>query len=191
MIKAIIFDCFGVFYLDSHDKLIEHFPDQQEILENLRHQNDHGLFTRNDYLRTLARVTGAGVAEIERIILTENELNQPLVDFVAGELKPHYKIGLLSNVGRGWMDSFFDTATRSTLFDAVVLSGDEGVTKPHPQIYELIADRLQLEPGDCLMIDDLPENVAGADAAGMHGMVYGNVRDLKQELREFLYAGIT
>jgi len=188
-IKAIIFDCFGVFYLDSHDRLVEYFPAHQAILEELRHQNDHGWFTRENYLQAVARATGANIVELGRIILTDNQLNQPLVDFVRDELKPRYKIGLLSNVGRGWMDSFFDPHKRAELFDAVVLSGDEGVTKPHPQIYELVAERLQLEPWQCLMIDDLPENAAGADAAGMRGMVYGNVRDLKQELGEFLHAG--
>ncbi len=58
-IKGIVFDCFGVFYLDSHDKLVERFPDQQMVLSDLRHQNDYGLFERADYLRTIATVTGA------------------------------------------------------------------------------------------------------------------------------------
>ncbi len=73
----------------------------------------------------------------------------------------------------------------------MVVSGDEGVTKPHPQIYELMAERLSLQPEECLMIDDLPENAAGADAAGMQAMVYGNLFDLKSDLQRKLHAGIT
>lgn len=190
-IKAIVFDCFGVFYLDSHDLLVEHFPHVRHDLEDLRRQNDYGYFERNDYLQALVRLTGAEPAKIEEIILGEHAVNQPLIDYAKKELKPHYKLGLLSNVGRGWMDSFFDMHSRIELFDAVVLSGDEGVTKPHPQIYELVAERLGFEPEECLMIDDLPENAAGADVAGMHAIVYGNLYDLKQELKRVLYAGVT
>lgn len=188
-IKALIFDCFGVFYLDSHDMLVEHFPNIQHELEDLRRQNDYGYFDRQDYLHALMRITGAEQSQIENIILGEHRVNQPLIDYVKSELKPHYKLGLLSNVGRGWMDSFFDVESRTELFDTVVLSGDEGVTKPHPQIYELVAERLEVEPEACLMIDDLPENAAGADAVGMHAVVYGNLHDLKQELQRVLYAG--
>ena len=190
-IKAIVFDCFGVFYLDSHDMLVEHFPNIRQELEDLRRQNDYGLLERQDYVQTIARLAACDASEIEAIILGEHHVNQPLINYVKKELKPHYKLGLLSNVGRGWMDSFFDTDSRTDIFDAVVLSGDEGVTKPHPQIYELIAERLGFEPHECLMIDDLPENAAGADAAGMHAIVYGNVYDLQQELKRILYAGVT
>lgn len=185
-IKAIVFDCFGVFYLDSHDLLVEHFPHLKQELSDLRRQNDYGLLEKQDYLDTIVRLSGAEQSKIESIILGEHSVNQPLIDYVKHELKPRYKLGLLSNVGRGWMDSFFDAEDRTELFDAVVLSGDEGVTKPHPQIYELIAERLDLSPDECLMIDDLPENAAGADAAGMRAIVYGNLYDLKSELKRVL-----
>lgn len=187
--KAIVFDCFGVFYLDSHDLLVEHFPTVQQELEDLRRQTDYGFLDRQDYLESLVRLTNTEKSVLENIILGEHSINQPLIDYVRQDLKPHFKIGLLSNVGRGWMDNFFNVESRNELFDAVVLSGDEGVTKPHPQIYELIAERLGFDPSECLMIDDLPENAAGADAAGMSAIVYGNLYDLKIELRKILYAG--
>lgn len=188
MIKAIIFDCFGVFYIDSHQLLVEHFPELEPELEDLRRQSDYGFLGKQDYLLALVRLTGSEPSKIEDIIVGGHSVNQPLVDYVRTELKPYYKLGLLSNVGRGWMDSFFTLEVREELFDAVVLSGDEGVTKPHPQIFELMSERLGLEPGACLMIDDLPENVAGADAAGMCGIVYSNLRDLKSELKRTLDA---
>ncbi len=189
MIRAVVFDCFGVFYLDSHHSLVERFPALQNDLEDLRRQADYGFLDRQDYVQSLARLTKASQAAIEDIILAEHRMNQPLVDYARRELKPHYKLGLLSNVGRGWLDNFFADELKEELFDAVVVSGDEGVTKPHPQIYELMAERLGLEPEDCLMVDDLPENAAGADAAGMQAVVYGNFYDLKAELKRKLHAG--
>lgn len=185
-IKAIIFDCFGVFYLDSHSSLTERFPRHITELEGLRRQTDHGFMGREEYTKEVSLVTGASEEEIENIILQEHAINQALVEYIMNELKPHYKIGLLSNIGRGWIQNFFDENQLHTLFDAVVLSGDEGVTKPHPQIYELMCDRLNVHPEECIMIDDLPENIAGANMAGMKGIVYGTLFDLKQELAELL-----
>ncbi len=186
MIKAIVFDCFGVFYLDSHSSLVEHFPQFQADLENLRRQADYGFLDRKDYTETVMRLTGSTKKEVENIILTEHVINQELVDYIVTELKPKYKIGLLSNIGRGWIENFFDDYQLHSLFDGVVLSGDEGVTKPHPQIYELMAERLGVEPEECIMVDDLPENMAGADAAGMKGVVYGTLRDLRYDLSKLL-----
>ncbi|MFC7341500.1 HAD-IA family hydrolase [Saccharopolyspora griseoalba] len=68
------------------------------------------------------------------------------------------------------------------LFDAVVLSGVEGVAKPSPEIYWLTAHRLGLEPQECVMVDDLPRNVAGAVDAGMVGVHH---RDVESTLTEF------
>lgn len=189
MIKAIVFDCFGVFYLDSHDMLVEHFPQVQQELDDLRRQADYGFIERQDYLNEVVQLTGTKQSKIEHIILGEHRVNQPLIDYARRELKPHFKLGLLSNVGRGWMDNFFDVESRNELFDAVVLSGDEGITKPHPQIYELMAERLELEPAACLMVDDLPENAAGADAAGMKATVYGSLYDFKIDLKRILDIG--
>lgn len=91
-------------------------------------------------------------------------------------------MGLLSNIGRGWIDDFFDKHQLHDLFDAVVLSGEEGIAKPHPRIYELIAERLGVKPSECVMIDDLPENCAGADAAGMRSIFYVSNEQCLDEL---------
>ena len=80
----------------------------------------------------------------------------------------------------------FDEYLLDNVFDVVVQSGDEGLTKPHPRIFDLTAERLEVEPEECIMVDDLPENIAGADAAGMHGIVYGDLNKLKKELNKLL-----
>jgi putative hydrolase of the HAD superfamily len=54
-----------------------------------------------------------------------------------------------------------------SMFDAVVDSCEVGMRKPTAAIYGLMADRLKLPAGECLLLDDLAANVAGAQAAGM------------------------
>lgn len=187
MIKAIIFDCFGVLYLGAHRELEERWPQYAIELDNLTRQLDYGYLDKDEYCQAAARIVGVEASKIESVLASEHTLNHPLISYIEQTLKPDYKIGMISNIGRGWLQNMFDDYLLTDVFDEVVQSGDEGVTKPHPQIYELCAERLQLEPEECLIVDDLPENIAGADAAGMQGIVYGNLRDLKIELEKLLF----
>lgn len=185
-IKAIIIDCFGVLYIDAKASLFDIFPEYKDEIRDLRRQADYGYLSRDEFIESVVGLTQASADEIRRYILDEHVLNRRLVEYLTKEIKPYYKIGLLSNIGRGWIENFFTQNQLHDFFDAVVLSGDEGVTKPHPQIYELMAERLGVEMHECVMIDDLPENSAGADAAGMKGVVYATVHDVKQELAKLL-----
>lgn len=58
------------------------------------------------------------------------------------------------------------------LFDAVVLSGREGVRKPDPEVYRLAAGRIGVQPSACVFVDDIAANVEGARAVGMEGVLH-------------------
>ncbi len=72
--------------------------------------------------------------------------------------------GLVSN---SWSTAHYDRGLLRELFDAVVISAEVGLHKPQPEIYRLAAERLGVEPPECLFVDDLKENCDGAEAAGM------------------------
>lgn len=52
-------------------------------------------------------------------------------------------------------------------FDQMVDGRRDGVMKPDPAAYRLMADRLGVRPEECVFIDDQPANLAGARAVGM------------------------
>src|SRR6478752_5085882 len=56
------------------------------------------------------------------------------------------------------------------VFDAVVISGEVGMRKPEARIYERVANALDLAPAECVFVDDLRVNVAGAVEVGMVGI---------------------
>ncbi|MGB0121364.1 MAG: HAD family phosphatase [Solirubrobacterales bacterium] len=60
------------------------------------------------------------------------------------------------------------------LLDHVILSGHVGVRKPSRRIYEMGAEAAGIEPEDCVMIDDLAQNVSGAGRLGMQGIVHAD-----------------
>jgi HAD superfamily hydrolase (TIGR01509 family) len=57
------------------------------------------------------------------------------------------------------------------------------VLKPAPGFYRAVIEDLQLKPEEIVFIDDTPDNVAGAEAAGMTGVVFTNAVTLEKQLR--------
>jgi putative hydrolase of the HAD superfamily len=148
-------------------------------------QNNYGMMTKQEYVKAVSEISGMSPQEFETFTAFEHRLNSVLVNEIR-ELKKTYEIGLLSNIGRGWIHEFFDTHQLHDLFDEVVLSGEEGIAKPHPRIFELISERLGLEPYECVMIDDIEANCGGADAAGMHSIHFQNNEQVLRDLRKLL-----
>lgn len=58
--------------------------------------------------------------------------------------------------------------------DELVISAEEGIEKPHPDVFVRACSRLGLEPSTCLMVgDDLDNDVRGAQSAGCQGILVG------------------
>ncbi len=57
-----------------------------------------------------------------------------------------------------------------TFFDACVTGSDVKNKKPHPEIFLCAADRLKLPPGHCLVIEDAPNGIKAACAAGIRSL---------------------
>ena len=60
----------------------------------------------------------------------------------------------------------------SHLSNSVIFSSDVGLLKPDPAIYFRSLSELGVEAGRALFVDDLPENVAGAQAVGMAALLH-------------------
>jgi len=69
-----------------------------------------------------------------------------------------------------------------TLMDQIVVSGQERVLKPDPEIFAILCNRTGLAPQDCLFIDDSKSNVAGARQVGMEAVHFTSPAALEAEL---------
>jgi len=83
------------------------------------------------------------------------------------------RVGLLSNFSTDLraMAAQQDLLRR---FDALAISGEIGVMKPDPAAYRAVLAMLGLDAPTCVFIDDVPANVAAAQALGMHGIVFAD-----------------
>jgi epoxide hydrolase-like predicted phosphatase len=70
-------------------------------------------------------------------------------------------------VSNSWGPRGYPAELLSELFDAVILSGEVALRKPDPEIYRLGANRIDLDPSECVFVDDLPANLEPAARLGM------------------------
>jgi putative hydrolase of the HAD superfamily len=83
-----------------------------------------------------------------------------------------YRLGLIS-VCSEEVPTLWEHTEMAARIDEPVFSCSVGVAKPDPRIYRIAADRLGVEPGECLFVDDQPAFVEGARAAGMDAVRFG------------------
>ncbi len=91
---------------------------------------------------------------------------------LAAELKREgYGIYLLSNAGTRIHEQL-NHMPAWELMDGAVVSGQERMMKPDPAIYQLLCERYDLVPGECLFVDDNADNCEGARVVGMQAVLY-------------------
>lgn len=187
MISAIIFDCFGVLTTDAwlpfKVKYFSTNPAQFDRASELNQQSDAGLISYEMFLDEVGKMAGMSGNAVQQAI-SDNVPNEELFDYVR-ELKQAYKIGLLSNASGDWLSDLF-TKEQLGLFDATALSYDTRQTKPQLEAYETIAERLREAVDSCVFIDDQERFVTGAREAGMKGVWYKDLPQLKSELAVLL-----
>jgi epoxide hydrolase-like predicted phosphatase len=94
------------------------------------------------------------------------------------------RTGLISN---SWGEGLsYDTSMLEELFDGIVISGDVGMHKPEPEIFQLGAERIGVPASECVFVDDLRENCAGAEAVGMTAVLHRGADSTLPRLEELL-----
>ena len=93
------------------------------------------------------------------------------------------RTGLISN---SWGRGRYDRDSFDELFDGVVISGEVGLHKPQAEIFELGAERAGVPVSGCVFVDDLRENCAGAEAAGMTAVLHRDPEETVSRLEQLL-----
>lgn len=188
MIQAIIFDCFGVLTSETFYAFLDKYlkdpglkrAQANEAMDNL----NAGLSTRDKFYSTLAKLSGLTETEVINF-MSSIRPNEKLFDYIRQNLKPKYKLGVLSNVGDNRLDALFGKENLE-LFDDAVLSFAHGVIKPSKEIFIIAANRLNVAPEDCIFVDDRQKHVNGAVAAGMQAILYQDFDQFRTELEKLL-----
>jgi putative hydrolase of the HAD superfamily len=198
MIKAIIFDFGRVISAQKPSSLFRIYegelglapgelnrvmfgsPTWQETLLGRR--------SLDDYWREVGPMLGLDSAEAIHAFRQRyfgDESIDPGVQSLIQDLYGRYKLAVLSNspprLGKWLADwGILD------LFDVVVCSGDEGLVKPDPAIFDLTLARLDVAAEEAVFIDDTPGHVQAARDLGIHGIHFTNSEVLTRDLNILL-----
>ena len=111
-------------------------------------------------------------SEIYRAMILESYRTQsePLpgaVELVRGLRSAGMRIGVASSSILPWVEACLARIGLEDAFDDITTGTDVDNGKPAPDIYLLAAERLNVNPRDCLAIEDAPAGILSAKAAGM------------------------
>lgn len=189
MIKAVIFDCFGVLYIPKSDYIYQSLlvdpKEHHDEIRDLVAQSEYGLIDDEALFQGIAELTGTPLEDVKSNLVDGFIRNKELMNYVES-LRPERKVALLSNLGRDSVVKFFSAEERTELFDAAIISGEVGMIKPHPEIYEYACQQLGVDVSEAVFVDDVEANCEGAREAGLQAIRYESLAQIKTDLDQLL-----
>ena len=185
MVRAVIFDFFGVLTNDQYsDWLHSRHLERNGVYAEVSHDADLDEITMKQFFSRLASLTKASVPVVETEFRS-TMIIRPGIVALARQLRSRgYPLGLLSNSNGPWLRDLLRQHELERLFDVIVISGEVGLVKPQPEIFALTLDQLKVAPNEAVFIDDRPDNVTAAAAAGIQAILYKSETELKAQLAE-------
>ncbi len=196
MIKNIIFDLSEViisgywrienliekkYEIPAEDFLQQKINKNELFLDLMR-----GNLKEEDYWNELLKGMNWDIT-IEDLKNTAREyLNQPVEGTmeIIEQLKGKYQLILLSDHVKEWMQYIEQINHDIDLFDKKIFSYEIGSVKPDKQTFKTVLNRVQIIADETLFVDDHEINIKRAEEEGIHGIIFKNAEQLKQELIE-------
>lgn len=200
-IKAIIFDMGGVLIFTHDPKPREELAKQlgiplNELLDavfnnELTIRSEMGELSKKELWTSILRnfgKEGMDVERIDEIFWSGDCLDQGLMEYIQ-ILRKNYRIGFLSNAFQSARETVEKQFHFLHNFDLSIFSYEVELRKPDARIYHLVCEGLGTSPEQAVFIDDMLPNVEGARRAGLYGIHYQGLEELKKELSTLLNGG--
>jgi epoxide hydrolase-like predicted phosphatase len=142
-----------------------------------------GKLPEEEFEQRFAAILGVDSPNLIERLMAGSQPDEQMLAAVMRARQAGVRTGLVSN---SWGTSRYDRARLAELFDGVVISGEVGIRKPAPEIYELGAEQIGLEPSACVFVDDLPFNLEPAALLGMGTVHHTSSQDTIAELERLL-----
>jgi HAD superfamily hydrolase (TIGR01509 family) len=118
--------------------------------------------------RPVPRATvGAWVRERVAALLTGAPAQPGVVAYLDEARRLELRVGLASSSSREWVETHLATLRLRDRFDCIRCRGDAPRVKPAPDLYLAALDGLALSPAESVALEDSPNGVAAAKAAGL------------------------
>ncbi|MDA3814147.1 MAG: HAD family phosphatase [Candidatus Cloacimonetes bacterium] len=191
--KNIIFDLgkvlvdynFDVFY-----KELDYKPEMKTLMDSTIPvlEFESGRITRKEFYQKLKNIYKFehSIEDFERVWCSVFTGLTPLVDY-ARELKENYNVYVLSNTDELHFSTVWKKFPELHFFeDNLMLSYELDSVKPQKEIYERALKMFDLNPEECLFIDDKQENILSAGEMGIDGILFTNCNETKRNIINYL-----
>ncbi len=195
MITTIIFDIGNVladFTWREHyekfgydDAMIERIADAT-VRSPIWNENDRGVWSDEQLLQAMIDNDPEIEKDIRRVldnVATMVVHNDYAIPWIMALKEKGYRTLYLSNFSRKARVECAQALDFLPYLDGGILSYQEKVIKPMPEIYELLIERYQLVPAECVFLDDTLVNLEAAGKFGIHTIQFKNQAQAIEELR--------
>jgi putative hydrolase of the HAD superfamily len=177
-IRKGVFKFFNIDFPDNDDAAVQTFM-HQPIFK----QYCEGKFTPVEFYENLKTTFNLNVS-FEEFKVHWCGIFYPMTGMheLLEKLSKNYRLGLLSDTDPLHWQFVNENYELVKFIPKPVLSFQAKMVKPAKEIFQLAAQSVDCRPENCIYIDDLPKNVAGAESIGMHGIKFVSPEKLIEEL---------
>ena len=180
MIRNIVFDLGNVLIsFKPEEYLKNNYPEDKAdiILRDIFHSRewpmlDQGLIVVDEAIDLIDKKSTLERAEIASVFNLRSEIMFPIEDntkMLYRLKKEGLRLYYLSNFHLDIFVEFKNKYSFFENFDGGVISAEVKYSKPDPEIYMILINKYNLNPSECLFIDDTEINVKTAESLGMKG----------------------
>lgn len=196
MITTIIFDIGNVladFTWREHfasfgydDEMIERIA-KVTIKDPIWNEVDRGVMEREEILQKCVSADPEIEQDIRKVLENVKTIvsrNDYAIPWIQDLKSKGYRTLYLSNFSEKAEAECAEALDFIPYMDGGILSYKEKIIKPMPEIYQLLIDRYDLIPDECVFMDDTPKNLVGAEKFGIHTIHFQNQAQAIGELRK-------
>jgi epoxide hydrolase-like predicted phosphatase len=145
-----------------------------------------GLISEEQHWRDVARRLGVDDEwkPIADAFFAGDRIDRSLLAFIQS-VRPGLKTGVISNAWDG-LRAYMQEQGFLTPFDEIIVSAEVGIVKPDARIYHFALQKLGVQPDEAIFVDDMPENIAAANALGMKGVHFRSAEQALAEIKQLL-----
>lgn len=198
IIKNVIFDLGAVMFDWNPKKITENFTDDTELQKRIQselyyHQDwidfDNALITEQEATKRASKRLGISLNESENLFAQTKEslvLITDTFDLLKKVKGNNFNTYCLSNISPELYKYLSDRHDLFNLFNGIVTSGAENIGKPEKKIFQILFERYELNPNECLFIDDSIANTTTAKEFGVTAITFKGTDDCYKKISNYI-----
>ena len=197
-LRAVIFDYGEVLSRSANQSVYKELLEISKLPEEVfrkyywayRLDYDAAILNGRAYWNKIAYEAGAEftAVQIEQLIDRDArmwmDIDEAMLSWAIEIKRSGLRTAILSNMGENVLRAMRQSFAWLGQFDALIWSCELGIVKPDPAIYLGAVRKLCIKPEEALFIDNLEVNVIGAEAAGLHAIVFKDIEQISRGLRQ-------